>query len=80
MFGVMGFIVGPILAALFVTILDIYSIEFRSQLEMIEGAAAGQQAEKIVVPADEHAPDGKDEESRKDTAVALLENIRSEAK
>ncbi len=36
-FGVMGFIVGPILAAFFITILDIYSVEFRSQLEMIDG-------------------------------------------
>jgi predicted PurR-regulated permease PerM len=32
MFGVMGFILGPILAALFLTILDFYAIEFKDQL------------------------------------------------
>ncbi len=31
-FGVMGFIVGPVTAALFVTVLDIYGLEFQSQL------------------------------------------------
>jgi predicted PurR-regulated permease PerM len=31
-FGIMGFIVGPVIAALFVTILDIYSLEFKEQL------------------------------------------------
>jgi len=31
-FGVLGFIVGPVIAALFVSALDIYSIEFREQL------------------------------------------------
>ena len=33
MFGVMGFILGPILAALFLTILDFYAIEFKDQLD-----------------------------------------------
>jgi predicted PurR-regulated permease PerM len=37
MFGVMGFIVGPIVAALFVSILDVYSIEFKSQLDLAQG-------------------------------------------
>lgn len=32
-YGVMGFIVGPIIAAFFVALLDIYSLEFQSQLE-----------------------------------------------
>jgi len=31
-FGVMGFIVGPIIAALFIALMDIYALEFRSQL------------------------------------------------
>jgi len=31
-FGIMGFIVGPVIASLFVSALDIYSIEFREQL------------------------------------------------
>jgi predicted PurR-regulated permease PerM len=34
-FGVMGFIVGPILAALFRTRLDIYGIEFKRQLDLV---------------------------------------------
>lgn len=33
MFGVMGFLLGPILAALFLTILDFYAIEFKDQLD-----------------------------------------------
>ncbi len=32
-FGMMGFIVGPILCAMLLTVLDIYGIEFREQLE-----------------------------------------------
>ena len=33
-FGAMGFIVGPVIAAFFVAIIDIYTVEFRSQLEL----------------------------------------------
>lgn len=33
-FGITGFIVGPVIAVLFLTILDIYSIEFRSHLDL----------------------------------------------
>jgi predicted PurR-regulated permease PerM len=32
-FGIMGFIIGPVIAALFITLLDIYSAEFREYLE-----------------------------------------------
>ncbi len=32
LFGVMGFIIGPIIAALFISILEVYGIEFRTQL------------------------------------------------
>jgi predicted PurR-regulated permease PerM len=32
-FGIMGFIIGPVIAALFITILDIYSTEFREFLD-----------------------------------------------
>ncbi len=32
MFGVMGFLIGPIIAAFFLTVLDFYAIEFRNQL------------------------------------------------
>lgn len=34
LFGVMGFIIGPIIAALFITVLDIYGIEFQAQLDL----------------------------------------------
>jgi predicted PurR-regulated permease PerM len=32
-FGIMGFLVGPIIASMFVTLLHVYGIEFREQLE-----------------------------------------------
>jgi predicted PurR-regulated permease PerM len=32
-FGIMGFIIGPVIAALFITLLDIYSTEFKELLE-----------------------------------------------
>jgi predicted PurR-regulated permease PerM len=38
-FGMVGFIIGPIIAALFLTILDVYSIEFRSQLDSARNTA-----------------------------------------
>jgi predicted PurR-regulated permease PerM len=37
-FGVMGFIVGPVMAALFVSALDMYGLEFMSQLSAAEEA------------------------------------------
>ena len=37
MFGVMGFIIGPIIAALFMTLLDFYSTEFKMNLESTPG-------------------------------------------
>lgn len=37
MFGVMGFLVGPIIAALFLSILDVYSIEFKTHLDFSQG-------------------------------------------
>lgn len=48
-FGVMGFIVGPVLAALFLTVLDIYAVEFKSHLEIA-------QAGTIRFPATKRAP------------------------
>src|SRR4030095_12869793 len=35
LFGVMGFIVGPVIAALFLTLLEIYGKEFNSQLALV---------------------------------------------
>lgn len=34
-FGIMGFIIGPVIAALFISVLDIYSTEFETQLKII---------------------------------------------
>lgn len=51
-FGVLGFIVGPATAALFITVLDIYGLEFRTQLlaaqadRAIEGAYRGHTGEE----------------------------------
>jgi predicted PurR-regulated permease PerM len=52
LFGVMGFIVGPILAALFVTVWDMFGTAFRSSLAEPTGSAAlfvQNDAEKRVV-------------------------------
>lgn len=35
-FGATGFIVGPVIAAFFVTIVDIYSVEFKKQLDLAQ--------------------------------------------
>ncbi|HHL73716.1 MAG TPA: AI-2E family transporter [Bacteroidetes bacterium] len=36
-YGVMGFIIGPVITVLFLTILDIYSVEFKEQLDIAQG-------------------------------------------
>jgi predicted PurR-regulated permease PerM len=38
LFGIMGFIIGPVIAVFFLTILDIYSIEFKSALDLARKA------------------------------------------
>ena len=43
-FGPMGFIVGPVIAALFLAVLDIYSTEFRQELELYTADPAVQTA------------------------------------
>jgi len=35
LFGVMGFIVGPVVTALFLTLLEIYGKEFNQQLALV---------------------------------------------
>jgi predicted PurR-regulated permease PerM len=42
LFGVVGFIIGPILAALFVTIWEIYGVVFRDDLPEVAAAAQGE--------------------------------------
>jgi predicted PurR-regulated permease PerM len=41
LFGAVGFILGPIVAALFVTIWDIYGAAFKDLLPEVTGPAAG---------------------------------------
>jgi predicted PurR-regulated permease PerM len=57
MFGVMGFIVGPIIAALFLTILDIYGIEFKSQLDHAQNLMVGSRAKVISPPSEYRQPE-----------------------
>jgi len=45
-FGIMGFIIGPVGAVLFLTVLDIYSIEFQSHLELAEGVVKGKSSSR----------------------------------
>ncbi len=60
MFGVMGFIVGPVVASLFLTVLEIYSIEFKPQLD----ASARRLAAPETAPADaENSEKAEKEES-----------------
>ncbi len=40
-FGIMGFIIGPVIAVFFLTILDIYSVEFKSTLDLAQNANLG---------------------------------------
>jgi predicted PurR-regulated permease PerM len=51
-FGVMGFIIGPIIAALFISILDVYSIEFKQQLDVAQSLKTD---EDLKIAADELA-------------------------
>ncbi len=48
-FGMMGFIIGPIIAALFLTILDVYSIEFRAQLDSSRNLAVKTEATEVEI-------------------------------
>lgn len=58
-FGMMGFVLGPVLAALFLTILDIYAVEFKSHLEIAQAGGraviAEQNVEEDVAPAETKA-------------------------
>jgi predicted PurR-regulated permease PerM len=45
-FGVMGFLVGPVIAALFRTLLDIYGTEFNKQLDLVHHATDRRKAEE----------------------------------
>lgn len=50
LFGVMGFIIGPIIAALFITVLDIYGTEFKAQLNLAQSIT-----EPTIAPVEQSA-------------------------
>ena len=49
-FGIMGFIIGPVIAVFFMTLLDIYSIEFKSTLDLAQGGDLTDVVEEKVQP------------------------------
>jgi predicted PurR-regulated permease PerM len=49
MFGAMGFIIGPVVAVLFLTVLDIYSMEFKYQLDIAHGDLPKEELEENKV-------------------------------
>jgi predicted PurR-regulated permease PerM len=56
LFGATGFILGPMVAALFLVLLDIYSQEFKEDLDMTTPHLVGKPAPQVAAPA-EAAPD-----------------------
>lgn len=63
-FGLMGFIVGPVIAVLFLTVLNIYSIEFKAQLDAASSTLLVEQV------ADMDTPKAKKRRFRKRESVA----------
>jgi hypothetical protein len=51
MFGPMGFIIGPMIAALFLAVIDIYSAEFKEDLEITRVEPAGPALPQLEPPA-----------------------------
>jgi len=51
MFGVLGFIVGPVITAMFLTLLDIYAYEFKSQLSPESEIDAEPIEERVPTPS-----------------------------
>ena len=54
-FGVTGFIIGPVIAALFRTLLDIYSIEFSKQLHLLHDLPAVRNPRSSIPESQSHA-------------------------
>jgi predicted PurR-regulated permease PerM len=55
-FGIMGFIIGPVLAALVMTIVDIYGIEFSEQLQALHAVTPVTPVEPPPLPPAQDAP------------------------
>lgn len=52
LFGVMGFIVGPVVAAFFLTILDIYGTEFKTHLDLAQNNISRDEGTNTPTPAE----------------------------
>ncbi len=64
-FGVMGFIIGPVITVLFLTILDIYSMEFKEQLDIAQGeTTAPVEILPMCAPDDDDCQPAEDEGDR----------------
>ncbi len=64
-FGVMGFIIGPVITVLFLTILDIYSMEFKEQLDIAQGeTTAPVEILPMCAPDDDDCQPAEDERDR----------------
>jgi hypothetical protein len=73
MFGLVGFIIGPIVAALFLTVWDLYGAAFREILPA-EGAATGPD-EPITSGPDAEVPPGRAD--ARDPSVATRPDERA---
>ncbi len=62
-FGIMGFIIGPVIAVFFLTILEIYSIEFKAVLDIAQNADLSKESAEIA-----HRPE--EEELQKEETSA----------
>ena len=51
MFGAMGFIAGPVIAALFLSVVDIYSSEFKAELERLGPALPAEPVPEVAAAA-----------------------------
>ena len=66
MFGVLGFIIGPIVAALFITVWDIYGVVFRGVLPEVRWVGADRDQEALAAPEQEDDSDDPDNDRPED--------------
>ncbi|MFP4350878.1 MAG: AI-2E family transporter [Thermodesulfobacteriota bacterium] len=62
MFGIPGFIIGPIIAALFVTVWDIYGVVFQDMLPPVGAAPLSSEQERLI----EEIPDSESETEKEE--------------
>jgi predicted PurR-regulated permease PerM len=59
LFGILGIIIGPIIAALFITIWELYGIAFKEYLP-VRGKVQPETPETLALPTEEEAEDGEE--------------------